>query len=120
MALTEGYQNLRNDYNWNIRYTQLVSGSKDFDIPREFTSGIIAVLGDTTNINPSNVVGHIVQTVDLFQVGGIAQINNRVTIPNKIPTVIVFENSINPYRLRFKFAFPVGHCTLKVWEAIPK
>ncbi|MEH2337095.1 hypothetical protein [Nostoc sp.] len=120
MQLEEGYQNLRTDYNWNIRFNQVVSGNNNFDIPRDFTSGIIAILGDTTNINPSNVVGYIVQTVDLFQIGGIAQVGNRIVVPNKIPTVMISESSINPYRLRWKFAFPVGHCTLKIWEAVPK
>ncbi|MEH1801381.1 MAG: hypothetical protein V7L13_19845 [Nostoc sp.] len=120
MELSEGYSDLRNNYLWNIRFDQSILGSQNFDIPREFTSGIVAVLATTTNINSSNIAGYLVQTVNLFQVGGIAQVTNRYALPNKIPRVIIFPDGISSFTLRFKLAFPVGNCRLKIWEAIPK
>jgi hypothetical protein len=120
MELSEGYTNLKDDYLWNVRFTQNLLSDKNHDIPRQFTSGIIAVLATTTNINPRNVAGYIIQTVNLYQLGGIAYTSQRYALPNKIPKVIIFEYGINPYTLQFKLAFPIGNCTLKIWEAIPK
>ncbi|MCL6750068.1 hypothetical protein KBT16_03380 [Nostoc sp. CCCryo 231-06] len=120
MELAEGLQDLKSDYNWNLRFNQNILSDKDFDIPRSFTSDIIAVFADTTNINPRNIAGYLVQTVNLFQIGGIAHTGNRIALPNKIPRVIIFDNSISPFTLRFRLAFPIGNCKIKVWEAIPK
>jgi hypothetical protein len=120
MELAEGFSDLRNNYLWNIKFDQSILGNQNFDIPREFTSGIVAVLATTTNINSSNIAGYLVQTVNLFQVGGVAQVTNRYALPNKTPRVIIFPDGISPFTLRFKLAFPVGNCRLKIWEAIPR
>ncbi len=120
MELPEGYSDLRNSYIWNLRVSQTVLGNNPLDFPRTFTSGIIAVLADTTNINPKNRAGYLIQTVNLFQVGGMAETSNAIALPNKIPRVIIFDNAISPFTLRFKLAFPVGNCKVKIWEATPK
>ena len=120
MELPEGYSDLRNNYLWNVRFDQSILGNQNFDIPREFTSGIVAVLATTTNINPRNIAGYLVQTVNLFQVGGIAQTSSSYALPNKIPRIIIFPDGISPFALRFKLAFPVGNCRVKIWEAIIK
>jgi sRNA-binding regulator protein Hfq len=120
MELLEGYSDLRNDYLWNIRFNQSIVGNQTFDIPREFTSGIIAVLATTTNINQKNRAGYLTQTVNLFQVGGITEVSTYHVLLNNTRKVIVFPHGISPFTLRFKLAFPVGNCNLKIWEAIPK
>ncbi|MBN3907594.1 MAG: hypothetical protein HWQ35_13850 [Nostoc sp. NMS1] len=120
MELPEGYSDLRNNYLWNIRFDQSILGNQNFDIPREFTSGIVAVLATTTNINQKNRAGYLVQTVNLFQVGGITEVSSYYVLPNNTRKVIIFPDGISPFTLRFKLAFPVGNCRLKIWEAIPK
>ncbi|MHC5738824.1 hypothetical protein [Nostoc sp.] len=120
MELSEGYSDLAKNYLWNVRFNQTLLSDKNHDIPREFTSGIIGILATTTNINPRNIAGYIIQTVNLFQLGGFAHTSPRYALPNKIPKVIIFENGINPFTLQFRLAFPIGNCNLKIWEAIPK
>ncbi|MDZ7970512.1 MAG: hypothetical protein RM368_37240 [Nostoc sp. DedSLP03] len=120
MFLFSEESNLRDDYLWNVRFNQVLLSDKNHDIPRVFTSGTIAVLASTTNINPRNIAGYLIQTVNLFQLGGIAHSSDRYALPNKIPRVIVFENGISPFTLQFRLAFPIGNCTLKIWEAVPK
>jgi hypothetical protein len=120
VELSEGYSNLKDNYLWNIRFNQVLLSDKNHDIPREFTSGIIGVLATTTNTNPRNIAGYLTQTVNIFQLGGIAHTSQSYALPNKIPKVIIFENGINPFNLQFRLAFPIGNCSLKIWEAVPK
>ncbi len=120
MILPEGFTNLRENYLWNIRFNQVLLSDKNHDIPRVFSSQIIAVVASTTNINPRNIAGYLFQTLDLYQLGGVTQTSDRYALPNKNPKIIIFENNINPYTLQFRLAFPIGNCSLKIWEAIPK
>lgn len=120
MELFEGSSNLKNDYLWNVRFDQSILGNQNFDIPRQFTSGIVAVLATTTNINQKNRAGYLTQTVNLFQVGGIAEVSDYYALPNNTRKIIIFPSGITPFTLRFKLAFPVGNCRIKIWEAILK
>ena len=120
MELSEGYSDLKNDYLWSVRFDKPILGNQNFDIPGEFSSGIVAVLATTTNISTRNIVGYLVQTVNLLQVGGIAQTSNSYALSNKISRIIIFPDGISPFTLRFNLASPIDNCRVKIWEAVLK
>lgn len=116
MELFEGYNNLNTDYLWMPRVNTTVFGKNAVFNPK-FINPIVAVLADTTNINPSNIAGYLTQIANTQL--GIAEIGNRLRLPNKTLRVYILPSLVN-YQLKFTLATPVGNCKVQVWEAVPK
>jgi hypothetical protein len=101
---------------WKLRISQTILGNANIDFAYSFSSQYIGVSASTTNVNPRNVVGYLNQILNIPVLGGKAEINERFTLINQIPKVIIFPSISENYSLRFRFASPVGNCQIKIWE----
>ena len=103
---------------WKPRINQIILGNQNTDFSYNFTSQYIGIFASTTNVNPRNVVGYLTQTLYIASLGGRSEINERFTLINKIPKVLIFPVISNEFNLRFRFASPVGNCQIKIWEYV--
>jgi hypothetical protein len=110
--------NIEVDISWRLRIDQRILGNANIDFLPTFKSECIAVKGVTTNVNPRNVVGYLTQTLYIPALGGRTEISDRFIVINQIPKVLIFSEITSSYNLRFRFADPVGNCTIKVWEGV--
>jgi hypothetical protein len=102
---------------WQLRINQTVFGNKGIVFTPKLKNPIVAILPDTTNVNPSNIAGYLTQVAQI-QIGT-AEIGQRYRLPNKQLRVLMLPNLIN-YQLKFTLATPVGNCKVQIWEGIPK
>jgi hypothetical protein len=102
---------------WKLRINQPVSNADYVDFSPNFNSNFVAIIATTTNVNPRNVVGYLYQILDIPLIGK-CEINERFTIINKFPKLIIFPSLDTPYTLRFRFADPIGKCVVKIWEKL--
>ncbi|MBD2503414.1 hypothetical protein [Anabaena azotica] len=116
MEPPEGRKDLNTDYLWMPRVNTTVIG-KTGVFQYKFNNPTIAVLADTTNINPSNIAGYLTQ-ISRTQLG-LAEVGNWLRLPNKVLRIYMLPNIIN-YQVKFTLATPVGNCKVQVWEGISK
>lgn len=110
--------NLEVDIAWKLRVNETILGNRNIDFLYNFKSQYIGVYAETTNVNPRNVVGYLTQTLYITALGGRTEINERFTLINKIPKVLIFLAVSDSFNLRFRFADPVGNCQVKIWEYV--
>lgn len=103
---------------WKLRINQTIFGNRNIDFLYDFKSEYIGVYAETTNVNPRNVAGYLTQTLNIPALGGRSEINERFTLINKIPKVLIFPAVSDSFNLRFRFADPVGNCQVKIWEYV--
>jgi hypothetical protein len=103
---------------WKLRINQTIFGNANADFLYNLKSQYIGVYADTTNVNPRNVVGYLTQTLNISILGGRTEINERFTLINKIPNIIIFTAISNEFNFKFRFASPVGNCQIKIWEYV--
>lgn len=103
---------------WRLRINKTILGNRNIDFLYNFKSQYIGVYAETTNVNPRNVVGYLTQTLNIPALSGRTEINERFTLINQIPKVIIFPTVLDSFNLRFRFADPVGNCQVKIWEYV--
>jgi hypothetical protein len=106
------------DVSWRLRIDQKILGNANIDFLTTFKSECIAVKAVTTNVNPRNVAGYLTQTLYIPALGGKTEISDRYIVINQITKVLIFPEVSSSYNLRFRFADPVGNCTIKIWEGV--
>lgn len=104
------------DITWRLKVHEKILGNANIDFNSTFESQYIGIFATTTNVNPRNVVGYLTQITNISLLGGITEISDRLIIPNQIPKLLVFPLELDFYKLRFRFADPVGNCVVKIWE----
>ncbi|MBU7586051.1 MAG: hypothetical protein KAF91_24810, partial [Nostoc sp. TH1S01] len=111
------YNNFSTDYLWMPRVNQTVSGNQGTVFTAKFSYPIIAILPSTTHKNRSLTAGYLSQMASIQL--GMAEVGWRYRLPNQVLKVFILPTVVN-YQLQFTLAFPVGHCKVQIWEAVPR
>jgi hypothetical protein len=101
---------------WMVRVNQNCYGNRVVDFAQKFTYPYLCIWGETTNYNPGNRLGIFTHTLSIPLLGGVCELEGFTFLNNKIPRIIQIPLLSNNYGMRFKFAAPVGNCTIKIWE----
>ena len=102
--------------NWWVRENRKLSGDGYYTFSHPFSFSV-CILGVTTNLNPKNVVGYIYPVLKIPLLGGEVELGERIVITNKYPKIILKPEVSDIYFLKFRFAMPLGHCQVKIWES---